>query len=289
MEHAAVLGRCTIDTWNEWKLIKGESNIMPANKIKAITLICISIIFVGCVTLKPKAENTLRVGIDPHRNPVIYIRNGKYTGFEAEFARLLAEQVDKKLVFVPMNRTKLITALERGDIDIIMSGISVTEMREQRVSFVQPYMIIYQSSLFRRTDIRLYSSPQMILLSNDEIGVEKNSTGEMFAQQSFKPSKITSFSTLEDGAKALIKNKIDILIGDLPLICRLGAVNESNGLIYMLSPFAQEYYAWAVAKGNIELLEQANTLLIDLKKSGKLDKIITTYFPLYSQLKIQVR
>ncbi len=262
---------------------------MPANKTIATALILISIISAGCITLKPKNENTLRVGIDPYRNPVVYNLNGKYNGFEAEFARLLAEQVDKKLVFVPMQRAKLITALEQGDIDIIMSGLSVTEMREQRVDFVQPYMIIYQSSLFRRTDIRLYSSPQMILLSNDKIGVEKNSTGEMFAQQNFKSSKITAFSTLEDGAKALIKNKIDILIGDLPLICRIGAVNESNGLIYMLSPFAQEYYAWAVAKGNIELLEQANILLIELKKSGKLDKIITKHFPLYSQLKLQVK
>jgi len=261
---------------------------MPAKKITAIALILISIIFVGCRTLN-NAENTLRVGIEPHRNPVIYKLNGKYTGFEAEFAKLLAAQTHKKLVFVPMNRARLITALEQGDIDIIMSGLSVTEMREQRINFVQPYMLIYQSSLFRRTDVRVYSSPQMILLSNDKIGVEKNSTGEMFAQQSFKASNITSFSSLEDGAKALIKNKIDILIGDLPLICRIGAVNEGNGLIYMLSPFAQEYYAWAVSKGNTELLEQANILLIDLKKSGKLDKIITTYFSIYSQLKLQVK
>jgi len=263
---------------------------MPANKVTAMALILISIIFVGCGTFgKLDSESTLRVGIDPHRNPVIYKINGKYNGFEAEFAKLLASQVHKKLVFVPMNRSKLITALEQGNIDIIMSGMSVTEMREQRVNFVRPYMIIYQTSLFRRTDMRVYNSPQMILLSNDKIGVEKNSTGEMFAQQSFKASNINSFSSLDDGAKALIKNKIDILIGDLPLICRLGAVNEANGLIYMLSPFAQEYYAWAVAKDNTELLEQANILLIDLKKSDKLDKIITTYFSLYPQLKLQVK
>jgi polar amino acid transport system substrate-binding protein len=256
--------------------------------ISATVVTLITVILVGCGTLgKPNGDKTLRVGIDPHRNPVIYKNNGKYLGFEAEFARLLASQVHKKLVFVPMNRAKLITALEKGNIDIIMSGLSVTEMREMRVNFAQPYMRISQSCLFRRSDIRIYKSPQMILLSNDKIGVEKNSTGEMFALQTFQPATISSFSTLNDGAKALIKNKIDILIGDLPIICQLGAVNETD-LVYMLSPFAQEYYAWAVGKGNIELLEQANLLLIDLKESKKLDKIITSYFPLYSQLKLNV-
>ena len=87
----------------------------------------------------------------------------------------------------------------------------------------------------------------------------------------------------------LLKNKIDILIGDLPIICRLGAIYESDGLIYMLSPFAQEYYAWAVAKDNPELLQQANEMLAELKQSKKLDKIITNYFPLYPQLKIDVQ
>ena len=262
-------------------------------KLRAIvSILLISFIFVGCVTLsKLNKEDTLRVGIDPHRNPVIYKVGNKYAGFEAEFAKLLASKVKKTLVFVPMHRATLVTALETGNIDIIMSGISMTEMRQLRINFTQPYMRIYQTSLFRRTDIRIYNSPQMILLSNDKMGVEKNSTGEMFVQQSFQPGTITAFSTLESGAKALMKNKIDILIGDLPLICRLGAVHEGDGLIYMLSPFAQEYYAWAVAKGNPELLEQANELLTDLKKSKKLDKIITQYFPLYShsELKLSVK
>ncbi|MDA3797480.1 MAG: ABC transporter substrate-binding protein [Kiritimatiellae bacterium] len=254
-----------------------------------VSTLLISFIFVGCGTLgRLNKEDTLRVGVDPNRNPVIYKVGNKYSGFEAEFAKLLAAKVKKTLVFVPMNRSKLVTALEKGDIDIIMSGISMTEMRQLRINFTQPYMRIYQTSLFRRTDIRKYSSPQMILLSNDRMGVEKNSTGEMFVQQSFQPGTITTFSTLESGAKALMKNKIDILIGDLPLICRLGAVHEADGLIYMLSPFAQEYYAWAVAKDNPELLAQANELLTDLKQSKKLDKIITQYFTLYPQLKLNV-
>lgn len=260
-------------------------------RLKTVILsVFISILFSGCISMNnSNQQEIIRIGVDPHRAPVIVKQGTKYSGFEAEFARMLAAKIKKKPVFVPVNRSKLIDELEKGHIDIIMSGITVTQMRQMRVNFTQPYMKIYQCSLFRRADVRLYSSPQMILLSNDRIGVEKNSTGQMFAQQSFQPSTITAFSTLDDGAKALIKEKIDILIGDLPVICQLAAIHESDGLVYMMTPFVQEYYAWAVAKGNHELLQQANELLTELKKTGKLDKIITEYFPLYPQLKIQVR
>lgn len=40
----------------------------------------------------------------------------------------------------------------------------------------------------------------------------------------------------------------------------------------------KESYAFAVAKGNASLLETANELLADLKKSGELDKIINSFF-----------
>ncbi|OPX18988.1 MAG: hypothetical protein BZ151_11635, partial [Desulfobacca sp. 4484_104] len=77
-------------------------------------------------------KNMLRVGITPDAPPLIFKQNGKITGLEAEFAQALANHLGKSLQFVELKWKNQIPALLENKIDIIMSGLTVTPLREVR-------------------------------------------------------------------------------------------------------------------------------------------------------------
>jgi ABC-type amino acid transport substrate-binding protein len=54
------------------------------------------------------------------------------------------------MAFVELAWEELIPALKGDRIDVIMSGMSVTPVRQHRVRFVQPYLRVGQMAIIRR-------------------------------------------------------------------------------------------------------------------------------------------
>lgn len=62
-------------------------------------------------------------------------------GFDIEFIRLLCQRMNTPCTFVPMDFNQLFTALDNGSIDIAVSGLVISEVREQKYIFSLPYML----------------------------------------------------------------------------------------------------------------------------------------------------
>ena len=80
----------------------------------------------------------LRVGVAPDSPPLIYMDKGKLSGIEIAAAESLGKLMDRKIKYVEKPFNDLIPALESGEIDIIMSGMSITEERAKQVNFSKP-------------------------------------------------------------------------------------------------------------------------------------------------------
>ena len=83
----------------------------------------------------PPDQNILRVGVSTNSPPLIFKQNNKIVGLEADFAQVFAEHLGKTLRFVELEWDDQIAALLENRIDIIMSGMSITALREVRVAF----------------------------------------------------------------------------------------------------------------------------------------------------------
>ena len=82
-------------------------------------------------------ENILRVGVSPNSPPLIYKQGEKIAGLEAEFAHEFAKYLGKSVRFIEVEWVDQIPALLDSRTDIIMSGMSVTKMRQIRIAFEQ--------------------------------------------------------------------------------------------------------------------------------------------------------
>ena len=221
----------------------------------------------------------MRVGITANAQPLIYRQGDKIVGLEADLARELAKDLGKSLQFVEYEWEDLIPALMANKIDIIMSGMSITQPRKVRITFAIPYFKSGLMGLIRREDAARYSTGLFALTTSSAIGAIKDTTSDFFVQTNFSSVKAILFPDTKPAVKALIDKRIDMFIYDAPTILYLASENETKGLTALFTLLKEEYLAWGVRKDNIELLESANHFLRTANNDGRLQKTIKYWIP----------
>jgi ABC-type amino acid transport substrate-binding protein len=222
----------------------------------------------------------LKVGVTPIFPPVIYKEGGKFVGVEADFAKMLGEELGRPVQFVDVKWEDQIPALVDGRTDIIMSSMSITRTRELRIAFSKPWLIIGQMTLVRREDAYRYAigfpaNPRGV------IGVMKATTGDFLVQQEFSGNERKTYTAGEDAAKALKKKRIDLFICDAPTIWWLAGLHEADGLVAVPILITQEQLAWGVRRSDTDLLNSANAVLDKLQSSGRANATIKRWIPMF--------
>lgn len=218
-----------------------------------------------------------RVGISPTQPPLVFKRGSQVAGLEADFARDLASHLGRTVRFVEIPWEKLIDELLAGKIDIVMSGMSVTQARQVRVNFTRPYLRAGQTALIRRSDAALM---QVMLFSGEKsIGVQQGTTGEYFIQNNYPRSPLHQYKTPQQGADALLAKKIDAFINDAPVNWWLASENEAKGLTVLQVFLTDEFLAWAVRKEDTALLEAANAFVTACETDGRSQRYFQSWLP----------
>lgn len=111
-------------------------------------------------------------------------------------------------------------------------------------------------------------------LEGKKIGVQKGTTGELFAKD-VKDAKVDSYDKGSSAIQALKQGKVDCVIIDAQPAQVF--VQKNSDLRILEEPFALEEYAICMAKGNTELKDKINAALKTLKENGTLDLISKNY------------
>jgi polar amino acid transport system substrate-binding protein len=242
----------------------------------------------GCVSSDQKTPdsaiiapniNILRVGVTPNAPPLIFKRGNQIVGLEADFARELAKYLDKTQRFVELEWEDQIPALLENRIDIIMSGMTRTALREVRIAFTNRYLESGQTALIRRKDAARFSAGIFSLTTSSAIGVIENTFGEYFVDERYSSVKKKVYSDPRAATKAVIDKKIDMFIFDAPMVIYLASENETQGLTWLGALLTREDLAWGVRKDNKDLLNSANSFLQNLDKEEKLKKMTQYWIP----------
>jgi polar amino acid transport system substrate-binding protein len=162
-----------------------------------------------------------------------------------------------------------------------MSGLSVTALREVRISFTEPYFISGQMALIRRTDAARFSTGLFSFATSSAIGVIKDTTGDYFVETQFSSVKKVAYAEPRAAVKDLINKDIDMFIYDEPMALYLASENESKGLTVLFALLTKEPLAWGIRKDNANLLDSANNFLRTLNQEGKLNKMIKYWIPFW--------
>jgi ABC-type amino acid transport substrate-binding protein len=261
----------------------------------SVLLCCLALVlFAGCYVnpisppppeVAPEPSGTLlkrefRIGITPDYPPLAYKFRGQLVGMEVEFANQLGKELDKQITFVQTPWAELIPALLEEKIDIIMSGMSVTEDRLKLVSFTEPYMRIGQMALVRARDQANFANLESFLDTTSRVGFVSDTTGEQVAKEIFSRAKLVPQPTIEAGVAALRRGMIDIFIHDAPTVWRIGGNPGETDLIGLYWPLTEEPLAWAVRKSDVPLQFALSHKVIDWKRNGRLHQLMSHWITL---------
>ncbi len=110
------------------------------------------------------------------------------------------------------------------------------------------------------------------------IGAVNNTTGDIFIRSRFPDTRKIFYDSLDDGVRALMGKKVDVLVYDAPAVM-LAAAKFENWLSPIPKMFTNEYLAWAVRKDNPELLREVNAYIAQLKSKGQLQDMVNRWIP----------
>jgi polar amino acid transport system substrate-binding protein len=201
-------------------------------------------------------------------------------GIEVDFANQLGKELGKNIVFVETPFSELIDALVADKVDIIMSGMSITRERAERVNFSDPYVTIGQMALVRAKDSAKFRHVQSFSRVTSKVGFVRTTTGEVAAKAFFGSAILVPQSTVNDGVAALRKGEIDVFLHDAPTVWRIaGNPNEKEltGLYWLLT---KEPLAWAVRKSDEPLRFALNRQLGQWQASGFTKQILSRWVPI---------
>lgn len=257
-------------------------------------LLAAAVLLAGCaapveeVDESPKSalsKSILRVGLTPNYPPVVQRVDGELAGIEIDLGDEAASGLGKRLQFVELPFEELIPALTRGDIDIIMSGMSITSDRGKIIAFTDPYLHIGQMAVTRVDEIQRLGSLTALLNAPLTAGYEPGTTGEAFVKRNMSNAKPTSVPSIEAAIDALRGRQIDVFIHDAPTAWRIGSDPAYHDLIGLYWPLTDEYLGWGVRKSDRDLRLALNEQLTKMKADGRLDRITRKWI----KVRVEVR
>jgi ABC-type amino acid transport substrate-binding protein len=226
---------------------------------------------------KPAAKKPLRVGTTPDYPPLIFKKDGKYAGIEAELAVLLSKELGREIEFVDLPMEAIFSALQEGKVDMIMSGISVTWERQKLARFLFPFMTINQMAVVRTEMENNFESPDSIYNTKLKVGYGKGTTGELLVLENIRNAQMKAFSFPKEALDALKKKEIDLFIYDSPYIWNLVSENRGKDLTGLFWPLTEEDLAWAVSLNDSELADTINDIVVKWKRNGTTTKIVNRW------------
>ena len=207
-------------------------------------------------------KGEIRVGISIMAPWVMKDKDGNYVGFEIDVAKQLASDMGVKPVFKEYDWNKLIPALEKKEIDIIASGISITPKRGLKVRFSNPYSSSGYNLVSNLKLTRDFTSIKDLNDSKVFIGVVKGTVSESLAPKVFPRAKLDTFKDNQEATDAVVNGTIHAFVASAPTP-RFVALNYPDEVdLPLQKPLLLTKEGFAINKHNPEMLAYLNSWIV---------------------------
>jgi polar amino acid transport system substrate-binding protein len=229
-----------------------------------------------------KQKKELVVGLEAAFEPFETLDNGKFVGFDVDLSGLMADGLGAKPKSVDTEFPGLVPGLQQKKFDTVISAVVITEARSQQVDFSQPYAESTQKILVRPDDDRVKSQND---LRGKTVGVQAGTTSEQLVRkldEDFKKNGqgITRIAVYDHNPEIFLDldtKRLDAAITLLPAAAQV--MKKSPSKYKMASDFGPKSYVGIVTrKDTPDLGQYMDAMLGQLKQSGKLGELETTWF-----------
>lgn len=207
--------------------------------------------------------------------------SGNIVGFDIDIAQALCSRIQANCTFVNVPFIDLLKGLNAGKYDAVVRALSITPARKRLVDFTNPYFQD-NGSFVAAVSAKLNTSKTK--LANKTIGVQEGTTFENYLKTYYANiALIRTYEYFEEAMKDLAANNVDVVLGDSQVI-NLWLHNQQGKNYEVIGKTIDDKKIFgdgigiAVKKGNVNLVNQFNKALAEIKQDGSYQKIMDQYF-----------
>jgi polar amino acid transport system substrate-binding protein len=233
----------------------------------------------GYVSLGQAEEKVLVNGIDANFPPFAFVdKNGNPDGFDVAVMDWIAKEMKLKIKHQPMDWDGIIPSLNAKKIDLIASGMSITEARKKEVNFTAPYWKIAQVLVAKKdSDV----TPEAAMAEGKKIGVQRGTTEAKWIEENLikkggKKFELVYYDSAPLAVEDVVNGRIAAAaMDDAPA---QDAVNK-NKPVKIIGGFGmpEEEFGYAVRKEDAELLKTLNEGLKQIMASPAWEELQKKY------------
>lgn len=196
-------------------------------------------------------------------------------GYDIDMIKAIAQKSGLQIRIVNTPWTGIFAALNNGDVDLVISGVTINDKRRQSYDFTAPYFEARQLiAVHKDSPVRGLKD-----LAGKKVGVVTGSTADDVASREFGKTSpnIRRFESTPVVVAELANSGLDAAIGDNGVIAF--RVQEHKTLKTVSDPaFSKEYFGIVVKQGNKALLDKLNAGLAAVKADGSYAQIYRKWF-----------
>ncbi len=231
-----------------------------------------------------KKAGELKIGCEAAYVPFTYRQDGKIVGYDVELAEIFCKTLGVKANFVDTAWAGVIPSLYAKKFDIIMSAMSYTKERLERVAFSIPYAEASQAMLIRAGDaakIKVVAD-----MNGRTLAVKLGSPGQILQERIDKELKgkggagfkeVRVFDDHPAAYVALAQNRVDGVLNTIPTLAMV--LKDAPGRYAIVKGVGTDNWAGIAArKEDPELIKFLDGELARLKADGTLYKLQEKWF-----------
>lgn len=242
---------------------------------KKLFLLCsiLTLVFAGNSFGADKLVN----GIDANFPPFAFIdKTGQPSGFDVEAMNWIAKEIGVEVSHQPIEWDGIITSLLTKKIDIIASGMSITEERAKQVNFTVPYWVIKQVMVTKKSSALTIEN---LLKDKKTIGVQQGtSEAKWLKEEAAKQGwnfELRYYSSSPLAIEDVLNGRIDAAaMDDAPA---KDAASKKEVSIVGTFGMHEEEFGYAIRKDDKDLLEKVNKALTKFMTTPAWNELVNKY------------
>lgn len=242
---------------------------------KTVVFLMLMVMVLGTTSAALAQKPVLTVAGDAAFVPFEFVdEKNQIVGFDVDLAKAIGEAMGYEVVYLNLAWDGLIPSLLNKNIDMIASGMSITEERAKQVNFSEPYFTSVLTIVVHQNNNSIQTLED---LAGKIVAVQINTTGD-FAASEIDGAKINRYNTVPEALQNIVIGIVDAAVIDLPVAEAFFAANPHAPLKHVGKVSDDDTFGLALRKEDTDLLEKVNAALAQIKADGTYDQIYDKWF-----------
>lgn len=204
--------------------------------------------------------------------------DGKVVGFDVDLARLMASGMGVKLNIKTMSFNELLPALQNGDVDVVISNVTMNPQRNMNVAFVGPYITSGKCVITKEERLAKAAEAENLNVPETRLAALQGSTSAEFIKVLLPNASLTLIEDYDGGVRMINDGKVGGILTDYPICLAMLKKYPDAGFVSLFSLLSYEPIGIAIPGTDPLYINWTENFLKRVEGTGLMEELAVRWF-----------